>query len=119
MGESSSEKDLPNLTAPQLERLAVLVDELGEVTHAVGKILLHGYGSHHPDRPNRNNRDDLESELGDLTSIVSFMGASGDISLDIVKEASAEKLRNRFDKYLHHNRLSDEMLKAILGVDEE
>ena len=37
------------LTLSRLERLALLLEELGEAQQVIGKILRHGYDSRHPD----------------------------------------------------------------------
>ena len=51
------------LTPAELERIALLAEECGEVIQAVNKIIRHGYESSHPDH-DENNRYDLEKECG-------------------------------------------------------
>lgn len=55
------------LTRAQLERLAILSEELGEAQQCIGKILRHGYDSHNPVvNTGMTNRRELERELGDI-----------------------------------------------------
>jgi len=60
------------LTEAEAERLAILIEECGEVTQAACKILRHGYESTNPkaitpiEEDPETNRSALERELGDL-----------------------------------------------------
>lgn len=94
------------LTPAQAERLAILAEEAGEVVQAVGKILRHGYGSHHPDNAAVDNRDHLEHELGDLTAVIHDMVERGDLSLKPIERQREDKLRRLKVGvlYLHHQR---------------
>ncbi len=67
-----------NLNHAEAERLAVLVEELGETQQMVGKILRHGYESCHPDG-GPTNRSRLEAELGDLYNAVNMLTDIGDL----------------------------------------
>lgn len=89
------------LTPAQAERIALLLEELGEVQQAIGKILRHGYESSHPDVPERCNRDDLEKEIGHVELAVSMMKKSGDITDNGISSAAIEKY-DKIHKYLHH-----------------
>ena len=63
----------PNLSAAEVERLALLGEECGEVMQVIGKILRHGYESHHPDDKKvkkTTNRDMLTKEVGDLVAAI-------------------------------------------------
>ena len=71
-----------NKDAAVLERLAILSEELGEVQQVVGKILRHGFDSKWPPDSDKNNRDLLELELGDVFNIVQMMCDANDISMD-------------------------------------
>lgn len=54
------------LTYAQAERLAVLIEDCGEIVTAATKIMRHGYESTNPDDPGAGtNRHQLEQELGD------------------------------------------------------
>jgi NTP pyrophosphatase (non-canonical NTP hydrolase) len=90
-----------NLTPVQLERLALLSEELGEAQQAIGKILRHGYTSHHPDLPNRSNLEDLEKELGHIMNAQKLMVDAGDISLSVINHYQGKK-ESEIHKYLHH-----------------
>lgn len=89
------------LTPAQLERLAVLSEELGEAQQAVGKILRHGYDSCNPFVSGRNNREDLEKELGDIVAAIGMLSGDRDISRANV-ESWAESKRENIKPYLHH-----------------
>jgi len=88
------------LTPGQAERLAMLIEECGEVITAATKILRHGYGSHHPDRLD-TNRHDLEREIGDVFAVLVRMMAMDDINADACDNAEAAKLA-KFTRYTHH-----------------
>jgi NTP pyrophosphatase (non-canonical NTP hydrolase) len=93
------------LTPGQLERLAILGEEMGEAQQIIGKILRHGYDSHNPDvvvpedeRP-ETNTELLEKELGDVVFAINQLG--DDVSLSAIGKrvlAKAEKIK----PYLHH-----------------
>lgn len=54
------------LTPAETERLAHLLEELGEAQQIIGKILRHGYDNYHPDDPNKTtNRSMLAADKGD------------------------------------------------------
>ena len=90
------------LTDAQLERLAILSEEMGEAQQVVGKILRHGYESCHPKRPEGpNNRERLEEELGHVCYATRWFIDSGDISQDRLIEQMNKKAGN-IGHYLHH-----------------
>ena len=88
------------LDPAEAERLALLMEECGEVVQVIGKILRHGYESHHPDG-GESNRILLHNELGDLKCATDFMIAEGDLVRSIIEEC-AEAKSERVGKYLHH-----------------
>ena len=102
-----AQKDAPakqehcnNLTPEEAERLAMLAEECGEVIQVIGKILRHGYESHHPDTPNVSNRQLLNNELRDIATIQRVMERRGDI-----KDFSVNDLVDNWDRKLrftHH-----------------
>jgi hypothetical protein len=68
------------LTSPETERLALLLEEMGEAQQIIGKILRHGYASSNPLKPNsENNREMLTRELGDVLVAIDLMTAAQDI----------------------------------------
>ena len=93
------------LSPSQHERLAILLEELGEAQQAIGKILRHGYESCDPtlippddERP-PNNRENLEKELGDVVFSINLLGD------DIYQPAVGRRVIDKASKirpYLHH-----------------
>lgn len=73
-------KHFNQLTPAEHERLSLLLKELGEAQQAIGKILIHGYESCHPNNPNKTNRNDLEEELGHIRNAQRMMIDAGDIN---------------------------------------
>lgn len=90
------------LTPAQHERLALLLEELGEAQHVIGKILRHGYSSYHPDVPERSNRDDLERELGHVQLAISLLATQGDVRRNEI-ETERDAKRLRVGRHLHHH----------------
>ena len=91
------------LSPAEAERLALLMEELGEAQQIIGKILRHGYESYHPNDPMQtSNRNLLEKELGDVSVAVEMMSDKADIALDNIEEAAKSK-KVKVKKYLHHN----------------
>lgn len=98
------------LTEAQIERLAILAEECGEVIQMVGKILRHGYLSYNPTLPpmkQRPNRAMLQKELGDLLWAISKLDDACDISFEIPRTNATLNmwLRRKEESaapYLHH-----------------
>src|SRR5271170_3832362 len=93
-----------HLTAAQAERLALLLEELGEAQQAIGKILRHGYESTNPtiqDGP--TNRQTLEYELGDVKAAMTLLANERDVSIAEIDRNSEYKLL-RVGKYFHHQK---------------
>ena len=67
-------KQFNGLTASEAERLFLLLEELGEVQQVIGKILRHGYESHHPNG-GPNNRTLLEMELEDVLAALHLLNS--------------------------------------------
>lgn len=95
---STAFNELDNAEA---ERLALLMEECGEVIQVIGKILRHGYESYHPENPTESNRRLLHNELGDVWHAVARMIAGGDLVRSLIEEA-AEGKAERVGQYLHH-----------------
>lgn len=90
------------LSDEEIERLAKLTEECGEISQMVGKALVHGWESVHPRKPeDGTNRERLEKEIGGLLCIVDLMTSRGDLSYDRIYTAS-DKKRREIGKYLHH-----------------
>lgn len=94
------EKHFNNLTPAQAERLAMLIEECGEVIQVAGKILRHGYDNYHPDRPHITNRELLQRELTDLAAVQNQIHACDRVFISSSMEVDmswGRKLR-----YAHH-----------------
>lgn len=91
-----------DLTPAEAERLALLLEELGEVQQVVGKILRHGYESYSPFDPDKKtNRQMLEKELGDALHAINLLTKSHDVREDTVDHyVSVKSMTVR--KWLHH-----------------
>lgn len=90
------------LTPAELECLAVLAEECGEVIHIIGKILRHGYNSIDPTKSNNlTNRALLEAELGDVFAIVERLIIRQDINKTQIEKLKRFKLEA--PSYMHHN----------------
>ena len=84
------------------ERLAILLEELGEAQQAIGKVLRHGYGSNNPfKRDAGTNQQMLERELGDVESAIRRLVHAGDLSGEAIRSAGRDK-DERIKPYLHH-----------------
>lgn len=92
------------LSDEQIERLALLLEELGETQQIIGKILRHGYESCHPDNlDGPTNRELLEDELGDIKAALELMLHERDVTFNSIETAMFDKLKN-VKRYLHHQR---------------
>ena len=90
----------PHLTPAEIERLAMLMEECGEVIQAAGKILRHGWASQSP-YGGKTNRVALERELGDVRAMVNVMIDAGDVRLADVQSWQRRK-RERMAMWTHH-----------------
>jgi NTP pyrophosphatase (non-canonical NTP hydrolase) len=98
------------LTPAQVERLAILAEECGEVIQIVGKILRHGYRSYNPTVPDTKQKPNfalLQKELGDVIWSISKLDEAADISFEIPRtNASLNAWLRRKEEsaapYLHH-----------------
>ena len=88
------------LTPPELERLALLSEELGEAQQAIGKILRHGYESCHPDG-GPTNREALEKECGDVRHAMIKLCNERDLSKAQI-HWYADKKAESVSQYMHH-----------------
>jgi len=101
--EEYDEAPLPKLTHAQIERLALLSEELGEAQMAIGKILRHGYHSRNPFKMHGlKNYEALEVELGDILLAIEYLTASNDpISTTMIQRARKDAAFNK-PRWLHH-----------------
>lgn len=90
------------LNEPEMERLALLAEEMGESIHAICKVLRHGYESKHPLMPQGpSNRDQLEKEVAHVLVAARLMFDAGDIRR-VACEAHEQAKREELHHYLHH-----------------
>jgi len=62
------------LSPAEAERLAYLIEEMGEALHCAGKVLRHGYESVNPDgKSDYTNRSMLGDELCDVLTAIQRM----------------------------------------------
>ena len=93
------------MSPAELERLAILSEELGEVQQVIGKILRHGYDSNNPLEENgKSNREKLEMELGDVNVMVIHMMNIGDIDELTVMDRTHTK-KEKLNKWMHYNKI--------------
>ena len=92
-----------NLSPAQIERYALLFEEMAEAIQVIGKILRHGVK---PTDPHTNitydNTTDLEREIGQIKHAIILAESHGDISELKIMEHTKERF-NTVNKYLHHN----------------
>lgn len=98
--ERESTAHFNGLTPAELERLALLMEEMGEAIQAIGKIQRHGYESCHPNG-GPTNRKMLEKEVGHVRAALTLMYNNGDISPEETCRHEAIK-RITVKQYLHH-----------------
>lgn len=89
------------LTAAQVERLAILAEELGEAQQIIGKILRHGYESGNPLVDYVSNRTLLEHECGDIYEAILMLIRAKDVSDAEIFRRQAEK-HESIKRWLHH-----------------
>lgn len=90
------------LSDAQVERLAILAEELGEAQQVIGKILRHGYESVNPlDCDSETNRDNLERECGDIMLALDLLCEASDLSGAAVIRRQKKK-RETIKRWLHH-----------------
>jgi hypothetical protein len=92
------------LSAAEVERLALLMEECAEVQQVIGKILRHGFESYNPHDPARTtNRALLEKEMGDLRAVTRLLYREDDVSEGAIARACTAKTAS-MQQWLHHQR---------------
>ena len=98
-------KHFNGLSEAEAERLALLVEECGEVIQECGKILRHGFDSYNSFDPEKiTNRRNLEKELGDITLILEMMLVNKDVSNQRIQDFKILK-KSKINNFLHHNKI--------------
>lgn len=109
------------LSPSELERLAILDEEMHEVGQIIGKILRHGYESYNPttsvpeDQNPIINRWLLEKELGHVLWSMQMMCAANDMNSDSIERGAKEK-SERATNYFHHQPVKHESSSCCGGV---
>ena len=88
------------LSNAEAERLAVLMEELGEAQQAIGKILRHGFDTSYSEN-DPTNREQLEKELGDVQNAQRMMVEAGDLDPAEI-QLRAKTKATTIGQYLHH-----------------
>lgn len=96
------EQQFNGLNPAEHERLAGLLEELGEAQQVIGKILRHGYKNYNPNDPKKTiNRRLLETELGHVLWWIHFMETRYDLDRSHIDDMKYLKGLS-VNKYLHH-----------------
>ncbi len=102
------------LDPAELERLAILQEEMGEALQIVGKILRHGYRSSDPTVPVPvSNRELLIHELSHVWYAMELMGIAEDINPAIMRSFKAAKAAS-ICKWTQHQ--PDELLRKAVDM---
>ena len=88
------------LSPAEAERLALLMEEMGEAVQVIGKILRHGYGSRHPEG-DYTNRELLEKEMGHVQHALNRMITVQDLRMSSIVKWEIDKQKT-VRRYLHH-----------------
>lgn len=80
-----------NLTKAEIERYAIMAEELAEAQQIVGKILRFGREATHPNDPSRPNHVRLAEELGHVEAMIDMLTENEDISEYFKKKAYIHK----------------------------
>ena len=90
------------LTPAEDERLALLLEEMGEALQIIGKIQRHGYDSKNPLTEDlTTNRQLLEMELGHAHHAMTRLCDAGDLHKDVIIDYADGKAVSVV-KWLHH-----------------
>lgn len=94
----------PGLTPAEIERLALLIEECGEVIQAATKVLRHGWDSYDPTRRGERptNQEALAKEMGQLSFAMDLMAEKEDVRARDIAHAHSEK-RKTIGRWLHFN----------------
>lgn len=104
-----SEKLFSNLRPDEIERLGLLAEEAAEIIQVVGKILRHGWDSRKPSDPTGpTNRENLVTELIDLSTIIGLCEGCKDFNISGVIDERAKEKIEKLKRYTHHQKFVDE-----------
>ena len=92
----------------EIERLAMLAEEAGEIVQIVGKILRHGYDSYNPHSTHMvSNKELLISELQDIQGIIYGMMEQGDFDSSDLEKISPKATWKKKLKWTHHQEIAE------------
>ena len=92
------------LSEAEVERLALVIEECGEVIQAASKVLRHGYDLGHPEQAT-SNREDLAVEIGHLYFATGLLIRARDISRSRHVMPSNERKERTVQEWLHHDNI--------------
>lgn len=90
----------PGLTPAQIERLALLMEDCGEVVKMAAKTLRHGYASASP-YGGPMNRILLERKMGHVRAAIEMMEHAGDVRGGDIRYHKRRKVSS-VGKWMHH-----------------
>lgn len=100
--DDDDEEPFNVLTPAEAEAIAICAEECGESIQAAMKILRHGLECYDPGSEHgRNNRQDLERELGQVLATIGILKANGIVCDEGLRSAKKDKLKN-IGPYVHH-----------------
>ncbi len=105
---NDKEEHFNGLSNSETERLAWLMEEMGEAQQAIGKILRHGYKSSHPDIKKLSNRKSLTLELGHVICAIDLLVINDDVDYDDLKIAMEIKSK-KIKEWMHHEHNYEEL----------
>jgi hypothetical protein len=114
-----SDKFSNDLSDAQLERLALLYEEMGEAQQVIGKIIRHGYHSWNPTVVGiRTNEEELELEMGHVTCAFGLLADAGDIDRMTALSHSIKK-KESVKKWMHHQEFAPAAPDVTPGLAEQ
>ena len=106
------------LSPAQLERLAILQEEMCEAGQIIQKIVRHGYESYDPtiEGDFTTNRQLLEKELGHVLSALDRLDAADEV-IFITMDVHAKNKAFSAQPYLHHQ--PDDFMSRTFSLTEQ
>lgn len=90
------------VTPAELERLAIIAEEMGEAQQVIGKIIRHGFDNFNPfSLAPVTNRAALEKELGDVRAAMILLCDAGDIRKSAIHEWAEVKRKTALEWFRH------------------
>lgn len=99
------------LTPGETERLALLLEECGEVVQRVGKVLRHGYEHVNP-KTKVANRISLSEEVGDVLAAIKRLRNCKELNETAINSMLISK--DMSSSFLHHQ--DDEMKPKVILI---